>query len=66
MPDWIERHRSSIVFVISTTLGILLILLGSGLIIGDSDPALIALGAGALGLQGFYTATSSLGHDASK
>ncbi len=52
MTDWIARHRSSISFVLYLVLGTFLILYGTT-IVGDSEPGLIALGAGAIGLPGY-------------
>lgn len=55
MADWIAAHRQSITFVVWQCVGITL--LAVGVFGGDGDPALVALGAGAVGLPGFSAAT---------
>jgi hypothetical protein len=52
MPDWVARHRSSIRFTVWMVIGITLIAVG---VINNREPAMIALGAGAVGLPGFST-----------
>lgn len=54
MTDWVARHRASIQFVVWTVVG--LVLIGVG-IFNNREPAMIALGAGAIGLPGFSAAT---------
>jgi hypothetical protein len=51
--DWIDDHKSSIQFIVWMVVGITMIMAG----IFDGRPELIALGAGALGLPGFASAT---------
>lgn len=58
MTDWISRHRSSIQYVVWTIVGIVFILVG---IFNGREPAMIALGAGAIGLPNF-AAVSGDGH----
>lgn len=50
MPDWIDEHRTSIEFVLFTIVGLGLLIVG----LIQSDPAMVALGAGAMGLPGFH------------
>ena len=53
MPSWISEHRADILFVFSLIAGVALITVG--LVQGDSPS--ILLGAGALGIPGFQTAS---------
>ena len=55
MPTWVSEHKSDIQFVMWMIVGTFLILYGTTLV-GDSEPGLIALGAGAIGLPGFQAA----------
>lgn len=55
--DWVQRHQASITFVVTTLMGCILIILGSAFV-GDSEPGLVALGAGALGLNGYVQAAN--------
>ena len=50
MTDWVGQHRDSITFIVSMLVGVVMI--GVGLFARD-EPALVALGAGAVGLPGF-------------
>lgn len=50
MTDWITQHKQSIQFVIWTIVGFVFILVG---LLNEREPAMIALGAGAIGLPGF-------------
>ena len=50
MSDWLQEHKASIQFVIWTIVGLVFIAIG---IFNGREPAMIALGAGALGLPGF-------------
>lgn len=49
MPDWVAEHKGSIQFVLWMFFGAAFLIVGT---VG-SDPAMIALGAGSLGLPGF-------------
>jgi hypothetical protein len=55
--DWVARHRSSISFVVITTTGVAVIL--AGLFVYGGDMAMIALGAGAIGLPGTISVVAS-------
>lgn len=50
MPDWVTQHKASLQFVIWTIVGMVFILIG---VLNEREPAMIALGAGAIGLPGF-------------
>lgn len=54
MTDWITKHKGSIQFTLWTAIGVFFILIG---VINEREPAMIALGAGAIGLPGFSGAT---------
>ncbi len=58
MADWITRHKASLQYIIWTLVGLTFI--GVGLFNGR-EPAMIALGAGAIGLPNF-AAVSGNGH----
>lgn len=58
MPDWIQQHRASVQFVIWTVVGLVFIFVG---IANGREPAMIALGAGAIGLPNFAAATAAGG-----
>lgn len=57
MTDWVSRHRHSLQFVVWTVVGIMFIVVG---LFRGGDPALIALGAGALGLPGFNAVSKDI------
>lgn len=49
MPDWVTEHKASLQYVVWTITGLALILVG---LVNEREPAMIALGAGAIGLPG--------------
>lgn len=51
MPDWVSQHKNSIQFAVWMTVGVTLILYG--VFNTPTEPGLVALGAGAIGLPGF-------------
>ncbi len=57
MPGWLTENKDGIQFVIWMTVGVFLILYGTTLV-GDAEPGLIALGAGAIGLPGYQAAAN--------
>lgn len=50
MTDWISRHRESLQYLVWTMVGLTFIAVG---LINEREPAMIALGAGAIGLPNF-------------
>lgn len=52
MSDWVSQHKASIQYVVATVVGAGFAIYG----VLTDDPALVALGAGALGLPGFQAA----------
>ena len=56
MSDWITRHQASIQYVIWTVVGLAFIIVG---IANGREPAMIALGAGAIGLPNFAAVSGS-------
>lgn len=54
MPDWIKNHRDSMQYVVWTLVGLTFIAVG---LWNGREPAMIALGAGAIGLPNFAQAT---------
>lgn len=57
MTDWVSDHKASIQFVVWMVVGVGLIIYGTTLV-GQAEPGLIALGAGAIGLPGFQAAAN--------
>jgi hypothetical protein len=54
VPDWVSQHRTSITYIVSIVVGLFLV--GWGVVVRN-EPAMVALGAGAIGLPGFKMAT---------